>query len=458
MPRTDELGRPHLAAAAERVQVADIRLVLEDEQRRDLLQVEPRPVGGDRRGPAALEARELQQLPVDHAPAPVGERVDERAADAECLPFELVERAVELLVADEHVPVHLVAGAAADRVVRLVPEQVPPREPEVCAGERLVLAQRPQGRHGLDREESPLGSLVRLLEVDPRGVDAAQDVLQPAAHELALVHRQGVQRRGVLVVAADPELRAERGCEPVEQLRQLRLDREVVGAVREQDRVLPRVLQELAEALDDPLHALLCVVVPAEPGEVVVMRQQLAGDDLGRAGAPAEDDADVVELVAEPAREEEGADAEAREDLRQLRGMAEAVGEVAGAARLDPEAAADAPAEEEIADERLAAHEDLVGKDVRGAGLQPAGLEQSAQPPLVLRPDVDVVLEHDRLAVEGERRERRVPLERLEDIVDRRAEPQPEDLERQVPLAVPVRVRDDEEAEVGGRCHRRGTY
>ena len=41
-------------------------------------------------------------------------------ADAERLPLDVVERPVELFVADEHVPVHLVARAAADRVVRVV--------------------------------------------------------------------------------------------------------------------------------------------------------------------------------------------------------------------------------------------------------------------------------------------------------------------------------------------------
>ena len=126
----------------------------------------------------------------------------------------------------------------------------------------------------------------------------------------------------------------------------------------------PAPRSELAEPLDDRPHALLRVVVPREAREVVVVRKHLARDDLARAGAPAEDDADIVDLVAHAAREEEGADAEAGEDLRQLRRVAEAVGHVAGAARLDPEAPADAPAEQEVADERLAADEDLVGQDV----------------------------------------------------------------------------------------------
>ncbi len=85
-----------------------------------------------------------------------------------------------------------------------------------------------------------------------------------------------------------------------------------------------------------------------EPGEVVVVRQLLAGDDLRGPGAPAEDDADLVELVAEAAREEERAESEAREQLRQLGRVSEAVRFVAGGRRLDAEAATDAPPEQQV--------------------------------------------------------------------------------------------------------------
>ena len=176
----------------------------------------------------------------------------------------------------------------------------------------------------------------------------------------------------MLVVAADPELRPERPRQLREDLRQLRLDRQVVGAVREQDLVAPRGADELAEGVHDAAHALLGVVVPGQAREVVVVRVHLAGDDLRRAGAPAEDDADVVELVAHAAREQAGAEAEAREDLRHLRRVPKAVRQVAGAARLDAEAAADTPSEQKVADERLAADEDLVGEDVRRADLEPS--------------------------------------------------------------------------------------
>src|SRR5256714_5409313 len=213
--------------------------------------------------------------------------------------------------------------------------------------------------------------------------------------------------------------------EPAEDLRQLGLDRQVVGAVRKDDLLLAGAAQELAEPLDDRVHALLGVVVPGEPRKVVVVREHLARDHLRRAGAPAEDDAEVVDLVAHPAREEKGAEAEAGENLGQLGRVAETVGEVAGAAGLDAEAAADAAAEQEIADERLPADEDLVGQDVRRPDLEAPGLEQRLQASLVLRPHLDVVLEHDRLTVERERGERRVAFERVHNTVYNRSEAKP---------------------------------
>ncbi len=125
----------------------------------------------------------------------------------------------------------------------------------------------------------------------------------------------------------------------------------MVGAVREHDLVSARVAHCVAEVVDDRAHALLRVVGRGQAREVVVVRQHLARDHLGRACVPAKQDADVFDLVTQAAREEERTDAEAGEDLRQLRRMAEAVGEIARTARLDAEAAADPPPEQEVADE-----------------------------------------------------------------------------------------------------------
>jgi hypothetical protein len=111
--------------------------------------------------------------------------------------------------------------------------------------------------------------------------------------------------------------------------------------------------------------------------------------------------------------------------------------------------AAHAPAEQQVPDERLSADEQLIRQDVPRPGLEASRGEEHAQTRRMLRANVEVVLEHDCLAVERERGERTVALQNVEDAVDDRTEAQPELLERQVPLAVPVRVRDDEIAEIG---------
>ena len=68
-----------------------------------------RTLSGERLGPPAGEAVELDELAVDEAPASERERVHERSPDTECLPFGVVERPVELLVPHEHVSMNLVA-------------------------------------------------------------------------------------------------------------------------------------------------------------------------------------------------------------------------------------------------------------------------------------------------------------------------------------------------------------
>src|SRR5690242_5116098 len=107
------MSRRGLARGTERVEIADVRLVLEREHLRYPLELECRRVPDERLRPPGGEPAELEQAAV-HDPAPAErERVDERAADPERLALRVVERPVELLVPDEHVAVHLVARAAA---------------------------------------------------------------------------------------------------------------------------------------------------------------------------------------------------------------------------------------------------------------------------------------------------------------------------------------------------------
>ena len=100
---------------------------------------------------------------------------------------------------------------------------------------------------------------------------------------------------------------------------------------------------------------------------------------------------------------------------------------------------------EQVAHQRLGADEELVRQRVAGAGVDPPGPQQRAQAVLHLGPDLQVVLEQDRLPVERE------PvlgpgLERGDDLVDDLDQVDAEVLEGQVPLAVPVRVRHEPQA------------
>ena len=100
---------------------------------------------------------------------------------------------------------------------------------------------------------------------------------------------------------------------------------------------------------------------------------------------------------------------------------------------------------EQVAHERLAARNQLVGEHVPRTRLEPPLAEQRRELGRALGADGEVVLEDDRLSVEEKAlaRGRRI----VEQLVDERDEPLPEALRGVIPLAIPVRVRDDVDVE-----------
>src|SRR4051794_36377954 len=100
---------------------------------------------------------------------------------------------------------------------------------------------------------------------------------------------------------------------------------------------------------------------------------------------------------------------------------------------------------QQVAHERLRADQELVGQHVARTRLESPLGEQGAESPRHLRPDLQVVLEQHRLAVEREA-VLGPSFERRDRLVDDLAEADAEVLERQIPLAVPMRMRDDPEA------------
>ena len=99
-------------------------------------------------------------------------------------------------------------------------------------------------------------------------------------------------------------------------------------------------------------------------------------------------------------------------------------------------------AELQVADDRLARDEELVHERCTTGPSPPGRWRRGAEPLLGLGTDREVVVDHGHLPVEQEVGVGRVGLEPGEQVVEQVDEPQPERLERRVPLAVPVGVRD----------------
>ena len=121
--------------------------------------------------------------------------------------------------------------------------------------------------------------------------------------------------------------------------------------------------------------------------------------------------------------------------------MAEHVGEIPDqhgpAERLGPP-----DAHFEIAHERLAGYEELVHQDPPGADRQLSIGHQPRQPGRLFWAHFEVVVDGCRLAVEGEPNAR-VAGHLVEQTIDQLHQTHPKRLERQVPLAIPVGVRNE---------------
>jgi hypothetical protein len=98
---------------------------------------------------------------------------------------------------------------------------------------------------------------------------------------------------------------------------------------------------------------------------------------------------------------------------------------------------------EQVAHERLAADEKLVRHDVPRSDQDASCFNRLAQPRFLLRPDLEVILEHDRLSVEMEVFVGRILVQQIEQAIDECDEAEPELLVGQVPLPIPVCVRND---------------
>jgi len=129
------------------------------------------------------------------------------------------------------------------------------------------------------------------------------------------------------------------------------------------------------------------------------------------------------------------------EDLRHLRDVPEHVGQVADAHRSAQLLAA-ALAALQVPEDRLARDEELVDERLPRPDRHPALFDQAPDALLVLRAHLQVVVDRRELPVERED-EVRLRLQQVEHAVDEPDELQPKALEGEVPLPVPVGVRDE---------------
>ncbi len=144
-----------------------------------------------------------------------------------------------------------------------------------------------------------------------------------------------------------------------------------------------------------------------------------------------------------------------REQLRHLRDVAEDVGEVPDRHRAAVPGGLREP-ELQVAHHRLARHHELVHLDHPRPDRDATGGGEPSQGRFHLRSHLEVVVEDRGLPVEQEPRVRHVGLEHRQQRVEQLHEAHAERLERRVPLAVPVRVRDDRDGDAVG-CHERAS-
>jgi hypothetical protein len=212
----------------------------------------------------------------------------------------------------------------------------------------------------------------------------------------------------------------------------------VVGAVHPQHRSGDQVAPQLGERRDRP-HERLGVV--RQRRAVAVALGHVLGPHRGAVECvPPE--AAPVDRRRHPTPHDGVLEPEAGQDLGHLGHMTEHVGQVAH--RHGPaEPVARPHAELQVAYERLAADEELVGQRVPGADGDAAAADQPAEAVLGVGAHGQVVVDDRQLPVEEEPGIGGVGLHAGEEVVEQVDQPQAERLERRVPLPVPVGVRDD---------------
>ena len=236
---------------------------------------------------------------------------------------------------------------------------------------------------------------------------------------------------------------AESRVQAAQERRQFRLRRDVVGAPhREQRARLRERLKSLADGRDALLELVL-VLERERPADAVAARHvydehvatvRRFPHELGR-----------IQGLVGAAPEHATVDAEATQDRRHVGDLAEGVRDVADL-HHGPELPGHAMAAQQVPHERLTAGQRHVWDFVPGPDSEPTVLDDALDLGAAVRTDVQVVLDQDRVAVQQEVFVLGVAIEDLQQQVEEADEARAVALVRKVPLAVPVRVGDEDEA------------
>ncbi len=217
----------------------------------------------------------------------------------------------------------------------------------------------------------------------------------------------------------------------------------MVEPVHQQHRVTARG-DDAVDHHPQARHGCGEIAVGVETAGREVTLGQLPGAHRRSVGrAPPVERTELVELGAVAAPVDERIEPEAGEDLGQLGGMTEGVGHIADR-RHRAERAGHRASVQQVAHVRLTRRQQRVGLHVPGARREPAGGESGDDLVAPLRPHREVVVEHDRLPVEHEAKAR-VGRHQIEHRVDGVDQAPAEDLERPVPLPIPMEVGDEQE-------------
>ena len=181
----------------------------------------------------------------------------------------------------------------------------------------------------------------------------------------------------------------------------------------------------------------------ADIGDVVVAighPDRGHGRAIGR--APFEFCAQALALGPQPSPEEGIVDAKAAQDLRQLPDMTEAIRHVTDLHHATVVKTHAMP-QQQVADERFGADQELVGQHVPRADADPPCFAQGTQLARPLRPHFQIVFQHRHLAVQHVEAVVGPGGQQIEEAVDQAHEPDAVFLKGDVPGAIPMGVADD---------------